>query len=468
MFKLPDLRKPGLQNDQPLYMLLYNDIKNSIITGDLKQNEKLPSKRKLSVQLGISVKSVENAYDQLLLEGFIYSIEKKGYFVSAIADYMAESVINTPEETTKYEQTKYYVNLRANRSMLEDFPADTWCRLMRETLSEDPMKIFRLVPFNGVFKLRKAIANHLRSFRGMEVSPDQIIISAGTEYMYSRLIQMLGPDTIYALPDPSSKRLHELYETNRLKYSVISSHDGLDIAKLSKEKCQVLHISPAHQYPLGKVMPIQERLEILKWAHEDPNRYIIEDDFDSEYVLAGRPIPPLYSIDSNDKVIYMNTFSKSVSPAVRISYMVLPEALMNRYLKTISFYACTVASVEQFTLAKFIEKKHFERSIHRTNRQNTRLKPLIVNELEQMQNEGLLTYNADCVGSLILVHLKTDKSDFEIKKLFRENSIITSMLSEYYHDPQLQLRHMHIMVVNYIGVNEEQMRYLHKVLKNIL
>lgn len=468
MFILPELKEIHTTTDNTIYMTIYNDVRKAIIEGELQPNEKLPSKRTLAMQLGVSVKSVENAYNQLLLEGYIYSIEKKGYFVTVIADYLSEQNHSKSINTTKYHQTEYKVNLRSNRSAFKDFPADTWCRLMRETLSEDSAQIFKTVPFNGAFKLRKAIANHLRSFRGMKVSPDQIIIAAGTEYIYSRLMQIFGAEAIYALPDPCSKRLHELYINNRLNYHAIPSSEGLDYKMLNETNSQILHFSPAHQYPLGRVMPIQERIELLKWANENEERYIVEDDYDSEYVLAGKPVPPLYSIDTGNKVIYMNTFSKSVSPAMRISYVVLPEKLMERYLNTMSFYACTVASVEQYTLAKFIERNYLVRFINRANRKNVKLKPFIIGEFEQLHAKKLISYDSDCVGAMILLKLHTKKSDEEIKKALKEHDIITSMMSEYYHNEAEQQKHAHVMVVNYTGLSHMQIEYLCDALEDIL
>ncbi len=428
--------------------------------------EKLPSKRKLADQLGISIKTVMNAYDQLLLEGYVHSYEKKGYFVSDLENYRLDTKHSVAHFETNFKETIYKVNLRANKNSLDDFPANTWCRLMRETLLESKHKLFDTVPFSGVTELREEIASHLRSFRGMDVSPDRIIVGAGTEYMYNRLIQLLGIDYRYALTDPSSKRLREIYTINHLKYNLIpSGFDGPDLELLEESDCNIIHVAPAHQYPLGCVLPVDRRIALLEWVNKKPNRYIIEDDFDSEYVISGKPISPVYSIDIMDKVIYMNTFSKSVSPAMRICYMILPESLIPRYFDTMSFYSCTVASVEQYTLAKFIKEGNLERYIHKINRKNQQIKKHLLEKLKPLFDEKKAEIISGNAGTHILLKLNISKSDEEIKKELLDKSIKTSMLSEYYG--RGSIFRQGVIVLNYSGLSEEQINYLVDAIKGI-
>ncbi len=467
MFKLPNLSNFDHSDGNTMYMAIYDSIKSSIAQKDMEPNEKLPSKRKLSRRLGVSVKTVENAYEQLLLEGYIYSREKSGYYVEEITDFRVNTS-KIPEYDTRFYETEYKVNLRANRNAIEDFPADTWCKLIRETLAENREKLFKTVPFNGLFALRKAISMYLLQNRGMVVSPDQIVIGAGTEYMYSRLGQVLGRGVTYALPEPCSQRLHELYENNNLNYKMIhASKDGFDLLGLEESDCNVIHISPQHQFPLGKIMPVQEKVELLKWANRKKGRYIIEDDYDSEYVVLGRPIQPLYSIDVNGKVIYMNTFSKSVSPAVRISYMILPEELMDRFLGTMSFYSCTVANLEQYALTKFIEGKHLERYTHRIHRKNKKIRHLLIQHLERLEADGVLKMETDCVNAMVIVRLKTLLVDARIKELLKRNDIITSMMSEYYTSAELKQKYSGEIIINYSGLTEDKIVYLCDTLRII-
>lgn len=461
MFTLPNISK---STNKPLYISLYENLKESIISHELKPKEKMPSKRKLATLLGVSIKTVENAYDQLLLEGFIYSIEKKGFYVENLNQYKNLDKKAPTFDYTRFAETSYKVNLRANRNALEDFPQNLWCQLVRETLNDNREQLFDVVPFNGVYELRKAIASYLHENRGMNVSPDQIIVGAGTEYLYSRLIQILGRDSLYGLPEPSTKRLMELYNSNELRTCYIPADSkGLNMDKLNEYDCDVLHISPAHQYPLGHAILMPERIELLKWVNERPGRYIIEDDYDSEYVLFGKPIPSLYSIDIMSKIIYINTFSKSVAPAVRISYMVLPESLMKKYLDTMSFYSCTVAGLEQYTLAKFISKNHLDRYIRKSNRKNMQIRNEILHSLEPLTECGRAKIVSGEAGAHLLLKLENSgMEDNEIKTKLREKSIILSMLSEYYIHCSKEQKNT--LVINYSGMDSSQINYFAKQL----
>ena len=217
-----------------------------------------------------------------------------------------------------------------------------------------------------MFELRCAIAEHLREFRGIDADPNCIVVGAGTEYLYGLLIQLLGFDKVYALEDPGYRKIAQVYESYGVQYRFTPmDKEGIDPKALEKSGADILHISPSHHFPTGIVTPIARRYTLLDWAARSENRYIIEDDYDSEFRLTGKPIPALQSIDSADRVIYMNTFSKSLASTIRISYMVLPTALAEAFYKNLGFYACTVSNLEQYTLAKFISEGYFEKHINR-------------------------------------------------------------------------------------------------------
>ena len=216
-------------------------------------------------------------------------------------------------------------------------------------------------PVCGVRELSEAIANHLSSFRGMEVDPNQILVGAGTEYLYGLITQLLGNDKIYAIENPGYQKLTKIYKQRDIDCRFLEMDEaGVTVEGLKKVDAEVAHICPNHHFPTGITMPASRRYEILGWATEKEGRYIIEDDYDSEFRMEGKPIPTLFSIDNSEKVIYMNTFSKSLSPTIRISYMVLPVHLVNRFYQTLSFYSCTVSNFEQYTLAAFIQQGYFD------------------------------------------------------------------------------------------------------------
>jgi len=440
-----------------LYIQLYENIRLAITQKTLAPDSPLPSKRALASHLGLSVKTIENAYSQLLLEGYIYSVEKKGYFVSTLSDYRTKSAKSAPY-LSKYQDETYLVDLKANKNNMEMFPASTWYRMMRETLSYDTAKLLDTVPFNGLLELRIAIAKYLLDFRGMDVSPDQIIIGAGTEYLYNRLIQLLGRDTSFAVEDPGYHKIRAIYKSNQVAYTAIPlDKDGIRMDLLEASECDVVHLSPAHHFPLGFVTPITRRLELLSWVNEKKGRYIIEDDYDSEYRYHGMPVPPLYSIDVRGKVIYMNTFSKSIAPAVRISFMVLPEDLMEKYISTMNFYSCSVSSFDQFTLARFIEGNYLERHINRMKRFYVKQHDDIVSAIRNSSLLDKTTIIEDAAGTHFLLKVQTSLSDTELITRLRNRKILVSCLSEYCQ--QYNPDYDSTLIINYSGITTEQIMY---------
>ena len=376
-----------------LYEYLYKQIKNDINNHKLAPKEKLPSKRALSKHLNISTITVENAYNQLVAEGYIYSIPKSGFYVSDISgstETENEYDINPkhlrartsmkgiePEdrETLVLEPvgrvgmsavSEYIFDFVNNATATDKFPFATWIKLMRDTMSENREKLMTKSPSTGVYQLRCAIVNYLYQFRGIVVTPEQVVVGAGTEYLYGLIVQLLGHDRKYAVEDPGYQKISHIYHANKVECVHIPlDESGINVNELEHSKADVVHITPSHHFPTGLVTPISRRYELLSWASKSEERFIIEDDYDSEFRLLGKPIPALQSIDEEEKVIYINTFSKSLTSTIRISYMVLPKALMERYKDELSFYACTVSNFEQYTLAKFIEQGYLEKHINR-------------------------------------------------------------------------------------------------------
>ena len=355
-----------------LYEHLYKCIKNDIIKGVLKVGDKLPSKRNFAKNLNISTITVENAYAQLMSEGYIYSIPKKGFFVCDIAKNLIdnEATIKTNYKSDNKgfinDSRYYFADFLSNRTSKDNFPFSIWAKLMREVISEKNDELLVSSPGGGILELREAIADYLWQFRGMKVSPNQIIVGAGTEYLYGLLIQLFGRDKIFAVEDPGYKKISQIYKSNGIKCEFVPLDDeGISVKELEDREADIIHISPSHHYPTGKVMPISRRYEILGWASKSDSRYIIEDDYDCEFRLLGKPIPSMESIDVMEKVIYMNTFTKSLASTIRISYMVLPKNLLETFYSKLGFYSCTVSNFEQYTLARFIKEGYFEKHINR-------------------------------------------------------------------------------------------------------
>jgi len=439
-----------------LYEYLYKQIKNDILAYRLSPDEKLPSKRTLAKNLNVSTITVENAYQQLMAEGYIYSKPKSGFYVSHLS-----TAKNRQQERPDWVHNKpantgnYFADFVNNSTSTSSFPFSTWTKLMRETMSDDADSLMVRSPSTGILKLRQAIAAYLFQFRGMSVDPDQIVVGAGTEYLYGLIIQLLGREHTYAVEDPGYQKITKIYQANDVNcISVPLDEQGVDVDFLNKTNADVLHISPSHHFPTGIVTPVSRRYELLSWASKAPGRYIIEDDYDSEFRLLGKPIPSLQSIDVLEKVIYINTFSKSLTSTIRISYMVLPKSLMERYKRELNFYSCTVSNFEQYTLARFIEQGHFEKHINRMRNYYRAQRDTIISCIRQHPYYERVTIKEENAGLHFLLEVDTTLTDQELTAKARAKGIQISCLSEYYYSIQSAVPHT--LVLNYSGIEKEK------------
>ena len=455
---------------QPIYKELYQNIRRDILNGTIKSGEKLPSKRTLAQNLGISTITVENAYDQLISEGYLYSELKKGYFVSDIKNLSKPHPSSIPKARLDIKVNRkpsYYFDFASNNVESKNFPFSIWAKLSREVLSEMQDQVLQVSPSSGIEVLRNAIAKHLYSFRGMAVDPNQIIIGAGTENLYEILIKLFGTDKTFCIENPGYTKIRKVYEINKVECVFANlDENGINIQELRNSKAQIAHISPNHHFPTGITMPASRRYEILGWANGKKDRYIIEDDYDSEFRQNGNPIPTLQSIDAFEKVIYMNTFSKSLASTIRISYMVLPEHLANLYYQTLDFYSCPVPTFEQYTLAKFIDEGYFEKHINRMRLYYRRKRLTVLNILHKNLSDNECSILESDSGLHLILKLKTSVTDNELKKSLLEKGININMLSEYYDSEKENLQHMYIL--NYSNINLEKFEEAVKVIKKII
>ena len=361
------------RGEASLYEYVYQQIRDDIVAGRIAAGEHLPSKRAFASHLGISVITIENAYSQLLAEGYICSMPRRGYYACELPEApvlaSAETELDRDYATAGLnahdigEQPEQFAAL--SPSALE--AARLWQSALRATLtSEDEREIFSPAPAQGTARLRCSIAHHLRGTRGMNVNPDNIVIGAGAQLLDTMLVQLLGADKTYAVEDPGYLRLTRIYQAMGCEVRHVPlDGEGVNLGELLDAGADVLHLMPSHQYPTGLVTSIARRYALLSWAAERTGRYLIEDDFDCEFRLAGKPIPALASIDAAQSVIYTNTFSKSLSSALRLAYMVLPDELMERFRRELGFYASSVSSVDQVALARLLESGDYERHVNR-------------------------------------------------------------------------------------------------------
>lgn len=453
-----------------LYHFLYKSIKNDILNDKLEAEEKLPSKRSLAKQMGISLITVETAYNQLLAEGYIYTEPRKGYFVSKLKIAQTETKPTFKESrearnTQKFDSLvqkfrsakitkKHFVDFSNNLGNPEMFPFSTWAKITRQVLCENQMELLERAPYGGVYPLRKAIADMLNGFRNMNVDPEQIIVGAGTDYLYGLIVQILGFNKKYGVEDPGYSKISKIYRKMNVTCNFIPLDDsGVIIDQLEKTCTDVIHISPSHHYPTGIVMPVSRRYELLSWAAKSSNRYIVEDDYDSEFRMTGRPISTLQNIDVSDKVIYINTFSKTLTSSARISYMVLPKSLAQKYKEEFSFYTCTVSTLEQLVLAKYISDGSFEKHINRMRNAYRGRRDTLLQAIRKSKLAAISTIAEEDAGLHFILKIDTILSDEEFCKQANEKGVRIGALSDYYTEATPS---EHQFIINYSDLPENR------------
>ncbi len=343
------------------YYLLYQQFKSLILSGEYSADEKLPSKRVCADMHGVSLITVERAYATLEDEGYIYSRERSGYFVCKI---------DTPASAQLTEAKAPISHLKENHALPKkrDLEYSLWFKTVRRVISEYGEELFVKAPNKGCAVLRNALSDYLYRYRGMVAEPQRIIIGSGSEQLYEIAVKLLGRDKIYGIENPSYSQIRAVYTGAGAKICPLKfGNEGIESSALQNSHFDVLHVTPFHSYPSGVTTSISKRYEYLNWASRSES-YIIEDDFDSEFFIPGHPIAPLYSLDNRGCVIYINTFSKSISPSIRIGYMILPQSLADTFDKRLGMFSCSVPVLDQYVLAEFIKSGDFERHLNRARR----------------------------------------------------------------------------------------------------
>lgn len=441
----------------PLYEQLYRAVRADIMSGTLAGGERLPSKRQLAANLRVSQITVETAYSQLLAEGYLTSEPRRGYFVqrqlAVPAAPFHAAAAQAPQRDAPEQACRY--DFRTNIVDNGCFPFSTWARLSRSVLSEYSDRLLRATDPCGAAELRAEIVRYLYDFRGISVSPDNILVGAGSEYLMHLVIQLLGRDRVYALENPGYRKLYQIFAANGITARPIPlDKQGLRADALAASDASAVYLTPSHHFPLGTVMPAARRLELLRWASAAPDRYIIEDDYDSEFRYASRPIPALGELDRAGRVVYVNTFAKSLAPGLRIGYLVLPDALMARYRAQFSLYSSTVPSFDQHTLAAFMRTGGFERHISRSRKvyqaRRDALMAALDRELAGLPHE----VSRSEAGLHLLLHMRNGMLEGELIERARAVGVRVYGLSAYYTPPVKPPRAT--LVLGYAGLTERQ------------
>ena len=344
---------------RPAYLQIYKQIKDDIISGNYPYNSKLPSKRLLADETETSTVTVEHAYALLCDEGYVESRERSGFFVIF---RNSDGFALPPKGETIRGATAY--EHRAS----PDFPFSVLAKTMRNVISELGEAILERSENKGCSELRLALKHYLARNRGISVDAEQIVIGSGAEYLYGLIIELLGRGRTYGIEFPSYKKIEQVYRASEVSYEPLPlSSDGIDSAALAATRSSVLHTTPYRSYPTGVSASASKRHEYIRWSNAG-DRYIIEDDFESEFSVSTKPEDTLFALADRDNVIYLNTFSKTVSPALRIGYMVLPRGLVAEFDERLGFYSCTVPTFEQYVVAHLLSNGDFERHVNKVRR----------------------------------------------------------------------------------------------------
>lgn len=518
-----DLEQKG---DLPIYEYLYQRIRDDILVGTIAEGEKLPSKREFARTHAIAVITVENAYAQLQIEGYIYAKEKSGYYVNygivgaknymhnnsqhiweidgdidnkkhinvekgkyhnegndkiSNSDNALNKIIDNElniitdkdlikktdknskitdkdliKKTDKEANKKIDIDFTSNHTSAQSFPMATWAKITRKVLNEQSHKFSEKPQLCGIVELQNAIANYLIKAKGIKANPENIVVGPGTEYLHHLVLQIIGHNRLVAVEDPGYKKVGLLYESNGLRCLHIPvDEQGLIVDSLKQCNASLVHISPAHHFPTGCVMSINRRHQILEWA-ENKNAYIIEDDYDSEIRFDGRPIPPLAALD-HQHVIYMNTFTKTLTPSIRIAYMLLPDELLNRMMQKIGFYSGAVSSMEQYTLAVFLQEGFYDRHINRMRNFYRIQRKKILDEISNSAVNEWIEIQEENAGLHFIMSVKRKIDDEEFQKYLLERGIKILPVSYFCYNNVEKYRNK--FIINYADVSDDSLRY---------
>lgn len=419
----------------PMYLQIYQYIVSEIKQGNLSCHTRLPSERALAEDLNISRNTVNMAYAQLESEGYIESMPRKGYFVSEIDSLLDLSAPDFTGEAVRKEREitgNYLVDFSPFGIDVRYAPYSRWQKLMKEVMLDTQTDLFQNGDSQGDFPLRHAIKEYLHHSRGVNCTAEQIIIGAGTDYLLMLLTRLLPERMEIAMEDPVYLQAYKVFQNFGYPvYPISLDENGMNVQSLRRTGARLVFVTPSHQFPLGIVMPVNRRMQLLNWAYEQEERYIIEDDYDSEFRYQGKPIPALQGLDNRGKVIYMGTLSKAIAPSIRIGYMVLPKRICERYHKQASFYATTVSRIDQEIVRRFLSEGYFERHLNRM-RGIYRSKHDYILERLSCWSDCIVCKGYSAGLHLLLEFMNTPYTEQDLTELARKAGIKVYPLSDYY------------------------------------
>lgn len=422
----------SLQKDSPipLYEQLYEGIKDAILSQQLISNTKLPAKRQLADFLSISQTTVELAYGQLLAEGYIRSVPRIGFYVEDISSlpYANTSTIQPPIVAQPNQPILY--NFSPGLIDEEAFPFTIWRKYAKDVIDEMNHHLLQPGQRQGEYELRHEIAQYLSHSRGIHCTPEQIVVGSGTEQLLPMILNLIDGPTKLAIENPGYSAF-SFTAADTAIVPVDVDQNGIKIHQLVKSDANIAYVTPAHQFPTGAILSAKRRSQLLHWANEAPNRYIIEDDYDSEFRYVGKPIAALRSIDRNNKVIYLSTFTKSLMPSLRVAYFVLPPNLIASYNERLKHYSSTVPRFDQIILASFMRDGYFAKHLNKMRKIYKKKHDLVIQTIEHFYPS--VKISGEEAGMHIVIHLKSDISSAELVKIAKSKGINLTSLTAYVH-----------------------------------
>ena len=444
------------ENDEPLYVQIYQQIKQQIRSGTLPENFRLPSKRQLAAQMQISVNTVSAAYSQLVSEGFLAAKPQRGFFVCSLDELIQTEPTDEKQPQPLSARPSVLVDFSINDVARDKFPFQTWRKAMNKCFNEYDPDLLTSTPPQGDYQLRQAIARYLYQARGVSCTAEQIIIGAGNDNLLQMLSYILDSSCTIGMENPVYHQAKHFFQ--RMGHRVVPvpvDEHGMQVEPLEGRDNIAIYVTPSHQFPLGITMPVSRRIKLLNWTQEGSSRYIIEDDYDSEFRYNSRPVPALQSLDHNSRVIYLGTFSKSIAPSLRISYMVLPRPLLKQYLEQYLFFPSAVSRFEQAVLHEFITSGHFEthlnkmRKLYRTRGQDLAQALSIFDRQIQISGEG--------AGLYLTVQLKNGLTETEMCQRAEAYGVKVYPISPYFSG-DVPDEHQSKVLLGFGALNREQMQ----------
>lgn len=452
--------KLNIHIKQPLYQQLYLFITGEIKAGNLKEGERLPSKKSLCSYLKVSQSTIETAYEMLVAEGYVRAVPRSGYYVCALdilpkisGEKQPAAAIPKPAAPKKY---RYDFSTGAVDTTT--FPYSSWAKITKEVMYQNPELLLH-GDRQGDACLRQVLAKCLHEYRGVNCVPEQMIIGAGIEYLLDLVIQILDKNSVFALENPGYDTTYKIIGNNNRRIEPIGlDGDGMLVEQLEQSGANVAYITPSHQFPMGGTMPIGRRTRLLKWANAATNRYLIEDDYDSEFRSRARPIPALQGLDENGRVIYVGTFSRSIAPSIRAAYLVLPPELLMQYREKFGFSSSTVSRFEQHTLYRFIESGLYMRHLNRVGNLYKQRKEFLIEELTRVFGSRI-QISGDNAGLHFLLHVNNGMSERELIESAARLGVKVYGLSAYDKSEQGagDVCPKSTLVLGYAGLSEQEL-----------